>query len=231
MSEDLERLTDVERALASGDRLLVGRYVYDLATEVWWWSDETYTIHGFEPGDVVPTTAMILAHKHPDDRERVRAVLQEARATAEPFSSVHRIMDAHGQSRTLVVTGQGRRDLTSGDVVELTGYFVDVTATIAARASQEASAAIAASARSRATIEQAKGALAVLLGVDPETSFELLRARSNDINVPVRELARWVLDRVGDSPRGTIASEDGLFGWLGAKVADPGPTGPGASTA
>ena len=44
-----------------------GSFSYTIATGQWWWSDDLYRIHGFEPGDVVPTTDLLVAHKHPDD--------------------------------------------------------------------------------------------------------------------------------------------------------------------
>ena len=69
----------IEQALARGAHQQIGQYRLDLSTGVWWWSPETYRLHGFEPGDVVPTTALVLAHKHPDDRERVRQILDDAR--------------------------------------------------------------------------------------------------------------------------------------------------------
>ncbi|MBN0038841.1 PAS and ANTAR domain-containing protein [Cellulosimicrobium cellulans] len=165
-----------------------------MSTGVWWWSPETYRLHGFEPGDVVPTTALVLAHKHPDDRERVRQILDEARATGEPFSSVHRIMDAHGKERYLVVVGQGRRDRETGRVVELVGYFVDVTGTVADHAQERARRDIAAAAQTRGTIEQAKGVLVAAYGVHPDEAFARLKRVSNDRNVPLRELARLVVD-------------------------------------
>ena len=35
-----------------------GPFTYTVATGAWWWSDDLYRIHGFEPGDVVPTPAL-----------------------------------------------------------------------------------------------------------------------------------------------------------------------------
>ena len=86
-------------------------------------------MHGFEPGEIVPTTPLMLSHKHPDDRTRVDGILRRAAETGQPFSSVHRIIDAAGKTRVLAVTGQGRRDPATGKVTELFGYFVDVTKT------------------------------------------------------------------------------------------------------
>ena len=183
----------IEQALARGAHQQIGQYRLDLSTGVWWWSPETYRLHGFEPGDVVPTTALVLAHKHPDDRERVRQILDEARRTGEPFSSVHRIMDAHGGERFLVVVGQGRRDRETGEVTELVGYFVDVTRTVTDSAQERARHDIAAAAETRGTIEQAKGVVVAAYGVHPDEAFARLKRASNNRNVPLRELARLVV--------------------------------------
>lgn len=184
---------DVEGTLALGTSHPVGRYRHDLASGRWWWSDETYRIHGFEPGDVVPTTALILAHKHPDDRDRVSQVLQRACATGAPFSSVHRIMDAHGEERTLAVVGEGRTDAT-GAVRELVGYFTDVTPAVARIADVRATASIRASAANRATIEQAKGVVMCALRTDLEGAFDWLREASNHSNLPLRDISARVVE-------------------------------------
>jgi hypothetical protein len=54
-------------------------------------------MHGYEPGTVVPTTELLLDHKHPDDRQQVAAVLDLV-LQGEPFSSRHRIIDTAGQT-------------------------------------------------------------------------------------------------------------------------------------
>ena len=185
---------EIERALALGANYVVGRYRYDLATQRWAWSAETFEIHGFEPGEIVPTTALVLAHKHPDDRARVSRVLEDAAATGEPFSSVHRIMDARGKERTVTVVGQGRLDPRTRQVYELVGYFIDVTAAVKARAGEAANASIRASAATRAPIEQAKGIIAFALRLDAEEAFEYLRSTSNHTNVAVRDVARGIVE-------------------------------------
>ena len=192
---------EIERALTLGENHVVGRYRYDLATQVWWWSDEAFRIHGFDPGEVVPTTALVLAHKHPDDRPRVSQILLNASITGEPFSSVHRIVDAQQVQRTLAVVGQGRRDPATQLVYELVGYFIDISDGIKVQASETASASIRASAVTRAPIEQAKGIIAYALGIDTDEAFERLRRTSNDTNIPVREVARRIIAVAGSSRR------------------------------
>ena len=185
---------EIERALTLGANHVVGRYRYEIATQRWWWSDETFQIYGFEAGEVVPTTTLVLAHKHPEDRARVSQVLVNAAVTGEPFSSVHRIMDARGRERTLTVVGQGRRDPNTQQVYELVGYFIDVTSAVKARAGEAANASIRAAAVTRAPIEQAKGIIAFAMGIDAEAAFERLRTTSNDTNVAVRDVARHVVE-------------------------------------
>lgn len=188
---------EIERALTLGANHVVGRYRYDLATQVWWWSDETFRIHGFEPGDVVPTTAIVQAHKLPEDRARVSQVLEEAAVTGEPFSSVHRIQDAKGQQRTLAVVGQGLRDPATHLVFELAGYFIDISAGIKSQASKTATTSIRAAAATSAQIEQAKGIISFALGIGADAAFERLRTTSNDTNVAVRDVARQIVAIAG----------------------------------
>lgn len=183
----------LEAALAPGHHAPVGRYRLDLTSGRWSWSDEVFAMHGFSPGEIVPTTELILSHKHPDDRDRVDHVLRTAAATGRPFSSVHRILDAHGDGRTLAVTGQARRD-ASGTVTELYGYFIDVTEASREDAQREASASIRAAAEHRASIEQAKGAIMVAFGIADDEAFDRLRTASNHLNIPVRNLATWLVD-------------------------------------
>jgi PAS domain S-box-containing protein len=193
----------IEEVLTGGDRPPVGRYRLDLATGQWAWSDEVYVMHGFEPGQIVPTTPLMLSHKHPDDRARVDGVLRRAAETGQPFSSVHRIRDAHGRTRTLAVTGQGRRDPATGRVTELFGYFIDVTKSQREAAAREATASIQASAERRAVIEQAKGVLMVVYGIDEESAFEQLRQASNLANIPVRDIA-YTLVHLFSGPNVTV---------------------------
>ncbi|WP_166436025.1 PAS and ANTAR domain-containing protein [Cellulomonas shaoxiangyii] len=172
----------------------VGLFTYDVRDDAWWWSDDVYRLHGFQPHDVVPTTALVLAHKHPDDRDASRLLLQDAVVTGAPVASVHRIMDATGRARVVAFLGQSRTGDTGAPT--LTGYFLDLTDEVGERSRDEANRDIAASAAHRAQIEQAKGIVAFAYGVDAESAFGVLRAASNNGNVPIRELASQVVARV-----------------------------------
>ncbi|MFJ3408281.1 PAS and ANTAR domain-containing protein [Promicromonospora sp. NPDC090134] len=192
-TDDGTREDRVEEVLVRGDRAPVGRYRLDLTTGRWAWSDQVYAMHGFEPGQVVPTTPLMLAHQHPEDRGRVDGVLRRAAQTGQPFSSVHRIIDAAGKTRTVAITGQGRRDPGTGRVAELFGYFIDVTKSQQEAAARDATAAIHAAAQRQAGIEQAKGVLMVVYGIGEETASERLYEAADQANIPVRDIADSLL--------------------------------------
>lgn len=189
----MTQITGPERALALGTRTHAGAYRFDLASQHWWWSDEAYAIHGFAPHEVVPTTELLLAHKHPEDRERSVATLDEASRTGAAFSCVHRIVDARGRERVVTVVGEGQGSGPLGGPAELAGYFVDVTDVVDDRAQAAATVSIAAAAQSRSVIDQAVGVVAFVEEVDPGAAFLVLRAASNDANVPIRVLARAIV--------------------------------------
>lgn len=170
-----------------------GTFRVDRATGSWWWSDAVYAIHGFAPHEVVPTTGLFVAHLHPDDREDVRAALDRTLADGVPMRSAHRLVDARGREHfvTVVLEAPAPPD---GTAAVLRGHLVDATARVDAQARAEATASIVASARNRALIDQAVGAIAFSEQVDAETAFAMLRVASNDANVPLRHLGRLIAE-------------------------------------
>ena len=150
-------------------------------------------MHGFVPGEIVPSTALLVAHKHPEDRQRVTDLMDRACVDGMPFSCVHRIIDAQGAVRVLGITGQGRTD-AAGQVIALVGYFVDLSESQREAVDREATHHIVAGTAGRASIEQAKGILMAGLHVTDDEAFAILRRRSNDMNVTLRDLAREFVD-------------------------------------
>lgn len=170
-------------------------YRLDLATQSWWWSDGLYALHGFLPGEVVPTTELVLAHQHPADRDETARFLTSAQPTAEPFGAMRRLVDARGQERSVVVVGRIDPVDQGPDVGPLLhGYATDVSASVSARASAVATKQIRQSSRSRGSIERAKGVLAAAYRITPDAAFEVMRTSSNHSNTPLREIARAVIE-------------------------------------
>ncbi len=169
-----------------------GPFVYNVRTQSWWWSDDLYRILGFEPGDIVPTTDLLVAHKHPDDAAVATAIILNAFTSGEPFALWHRIIDARRRTRTVVSVGDGVRDAT-GNLVEVRGYMVDVTGSKRGQTARDIDEAVRRSAESRGAIEQAKGVLMATLALDADASFDLLKRTSQNANVKLRELAQRLL--------------------------------------
>lgn len=174
-----------------------GPFVYTVATASWWWADDLYRIFGFEPGDVVPTTDLLVAHKHPEDAAVSTAITLNALSSGEPFALWHRIVDTRLRTRTVVSVGSGVHD-DAGQLLEVRGYMVDVTGSKRGQTARDIDEAVRRSAETRAGIEQAKGALMATLGVGEDEAFELLKRSSQNANVKLRDLARTLVDAIDE---------------------------------
>lgn len=161
----------------------------------WTWSEQTYELYGFRPGDVVPTTELVLAHQHPEDRGGVEAFLLEVVERGRPGSVWHRLVDAQGVTRQVVTTVVGEVD-DDGAVVAVTGQTVDVSEAVRRTTAREVGEAMEVLSQSRPLIEQAKGALMLRYALDADQAFTLLRDYSQLVNVKVREVARLLLASV-----------------------------------
>ena len=187
------------------DRELVGSFRLELPAERWTWSDEVYVMHGFGPGDVVPSTDLLVSHQHPEDSQRLAEVLRDAAHSTGPIACVYRMLDAHGESRVLGIVGS--RHEGDGPSCALEGYFVDLTDSHRRAVDREATAAIVASSLSRSTIEQAKGIIMAALGVDDERALGVLRRFSNDSNVPLREVAQHLVASLRTDPSDRLVDD------------------------
>ncbi|MDX1885883.1 PAS and ANTAR domain-containing protein [Mycolicibacterium sp. 120270] len=183
MSQD----TTLEQTEAGNIAHQFGWYRFYFDDERWEWSAEVAQIHGYEPGSVVPTTRLVLSHKHPDDYEHVAASLEEIRRTHKPFSTRHRVVTVDGRTREVVVIGERMHDHT-GRVIGTQGFYIDVTPA-AETQSAIISEAVAEIAENRAAIEQAKGILMLVYRIDADAAFDLMKWRSQETNVKVRALA------------------------------------------
>ena len=180
----------VEGALAAGGPQRVGWFRFYFDDDRWEWSPQVAKMHGYLPGSVTPTTEMVLAHKHPDDYRQIADTLDLIRQTRQAFSSRHRIIDVQGQVHHVVVVGDVLREV-DGTAMATHGFYVDVTPSERERQDQ-VTAAVTVIAEARAGIEQAKGMLMLIYGMDEAAAFELLKWRSQETNVKLRLLAAQV---------------------------------------
>ena len=79
---------------------------WEIATDTNTWSDQLFRIYGHEPQSFAPTYERFLSMIHPEDRERIQAIHQQAYATGEPYEMIERIVRPDGEVRFLSSNGQ-----------------------------------------------------------------------------------------------------------------------------
>ena len=179
-------------ALGLGTSLLIGRYHVDLASGDWWWSDEVYTMHGWKRHEVEPGLDALRSRKHPDDRARVLRAAGAALRAGRPFACAHRIVDKKGRTRSVVVIGQGQREVPGGPPV-VAGYVLDVSPVQKEALDRRSTGLVNRAFVSQAVIEQAKGVIVTVRGVDEGTAEQTLSDVASEIGVPLRSAADQVM--------------------------------------
>ncbi|WP_194813371.1 PAS and ANTAR domain-containing protein [Nocardia sp. XZ_19_385] len=182
----------VDSVLAAGRCEGVGWFRFWFADQRWEWSDDVAAMYGYAPGEVEPTTELLLSHKHPDDREPVECSIAIAVEAGDPICGHHRIVDTGGAVREVMVVGDQLVD-ESGEVAGVFGYYLDVTETLEEERSEAVSDVLPDIIEARARIEQAKGALSLVYGISPEQAYRVLQWRSQETNTKVRDLAAQMI--------------------------------------
>ncbi len=175
--------------------LNVGAFRFWFVGQRWEWSDEVARMHGYEPGHVVPTTKLLLSHKHPEDRAHVQDLLDYALQSEESFSSRHRFLDTAGNEHDAIVVADRMMD-DSGAVVGTAGYYIDLTNTFDETRQEVLDEALPDLFENRAAIEQAKGVPMYVYRVSAEQASRVLQWRSQETNVKLRSLAKQLLAEV-----------------------------------
>lgn len=183
---------ELDEFAKSGSELLIGSFRFWFVGQRWEWSEEVARMHGYEPGSVTPSTELLLAHKHPDDRRHVQELLDHALHSGRSFSSRHRFIDTYGGEHTVLVLAD-RMLADSGTVVGTEGYYVDLTDTLDDARRVALDSTLPDLFAARASIEQAKGALMLVYGLSADQAFELLQWRSQKTNTKLRALAAQIV--------------------------------------
>ncbi len=181
----------VAQALAGGSPQRMGTFRFYFEDERWEWCEQVQRLHGYEPGTVTPTTELVLAHKHPDDRNQIAATIDDIRRTHGAFSTRHRIIDVQGNVHQVIVVANQLVD-AAGVVIGTEGFYVEVTPSHHEH-QETVTVEVAKIVENRAAIEQAKGMLMVVYGVNETTAFNVLKWRSQESNVKLRPLAQQIV--------------------------------------
>lgn len=119
------RMESEERLRLATEGARIGLWDWDLRTMRGWWSPRTAEIMGVPPNDEI-TRERRRELVHPDDRERLAQLLDQAFASGSEFAHEYRVVRPDGDVRHLSSRGIIIRD-DQGQALRTTGMVVDVT--------------------------------------------------------------------------------------------------------
>ncbi|MDE2280226.1 MAG: EAL domain-containing protein [Xanthomonadaceae bacterium] len=104
----------------------VGNWSWGVASNRVAWSDELYRIYGVDPTRHAATFEAYLELVHPDDRARVRDIVEQALRSGSAFEFEERILRPDGDTRVLYSRGMVEAD-AHGRALRLLGACQDIT--------------------------------------------------------------------------------------------------------
>jgi PAS domain S-box-containing protein len=173
-----EQLADLVLRVDSAQHLAgMGDYDWHIPTDTNRWSDQLYRIYGYEPQSFNASYEKFLSNIHPDDRERIQGIHQQAYSSGDPYQMIERILRPDGEVRYLSSNGEVIMN-AEGTPVRMRGTCIDITERVLAeqeteRAAERFRGLVESSPDailvldSRSTILQANGKAAEMLGADP----------------------------------------------------------------
>ncbi len=132
LAKSLREMRRTEISHSYAERLAsIGSWEWDTDTNQMHWSDETYRVLGYEPGEVETTHTAFWASIHPEDRNRLRDGAGEALDIARSYTIQHRILlpdgtVKHVQQQGELIVGDGRRGRwLAGTIQDITQQRLD----------------------------------------------------------------------------------------------------------
>ncbi len=117
-----------EALLSSAQRIArLGSWDWNMSTGFFHCSDELYHIFNLDRAAFDGTYRAFVAAIHPEDRENVKNIINEAIAAKQPFRVDHRIMFAKGMERFVSTEAELALD-QNGRAIRMTGTVQDITA-------------------------------------------------------------------------------------------------------
>ena len=121
-----EALRRSEMYLAEAERLShTGSFGWDVSSGEIYWSDETYRIFECEP-TVKPTIQLKLERTHPDDRMRLKQIIDRASIEGSEFTAEHRLVMADGSVKYVRAVAHRPAGADSKSLVYV-GAVTDIT--------------------------------------------------------------------------------------------------------
>ncbi len=122
-------LRQLRRTLDDSQRLAhLGSWEWDLRTGDVYWSDETYRLHGYDPGELLPQPSTGLGRTHPDDLDAFEQFVERLRAQPGVNHEVNtRLLRPDGTQRPIRTRGTMDVD-AAGDPLRFVGTTQDLSA-------------------------------------------------------------------------------------------------------
>lgn len=99
---------------------------FDPDQEFTWWSPRLYELFGYQPGEFTPTVERYFEMVHPDDRQRLRASLQEHLDYGGTYDITVRVKTKGGEYRWFRTRGTSIRD-EHGRPLHMAGSMQDIS--------------------------------------------------------------------------------------------------------
>ncbi len=123
---DAQAIVEHEQQLQTAvDIAELGKWNWDVDSSDVWWSPRMYEIFGLEGGEPI-TYERYQALLAPEERARLRAVIEHSIATGEPYEIDHRIIRPDGSEAWLHSRAKVQRD-DHGTARRVTGITMDVS--------------------------------------------------------------------------------------------------------
>ena len=129
---DLRSRVDNAQQLAN-----MGDYDWHIVSDTNSWSDQLYRIYGYEPQSFNASYERFLSMLHPEDRDRIQEIHQEAYRTGGTYHMTERIVRPDGEVRYLLSNGEVVTD-EDGTPVRMRGTCLDITDRVLAEQAREA---------------------------------------------------------------------------------------------
>lgn len=191
---------------------VVGHYVYRYDIDSWWWSEGVRDVYPDLPHDA--RLDELASRLDARDGDALRQALVRCVLEGKVFALTHRVVDAEGRPRTLTITGGSEWARTSAH--EVRGTVLDLQTGVSAAARCTASLSLGTALASHAVIDQAKGALMLVYGLDDAGAFDLLRWSSMRLNVKLSTIAQHVVEDLRGVRPMSVSGREAFEAALGA---------------
>ena len=122
-----EALKDSERNLKKSQQIAhLGSWEWNINDDREVWSDEQFSIFGYEPGEIAPTYEHFIGLLHEEDKMRVLKDIDDALSGKSEYKTEFRILGKGNLERNVLAQGEVFRD-KKGKPEKMVGTVLDIT--------------------------------------------------------------------------------------------------------